>query len=315
MEQVRKSTRTMKSSNAALQRRVWLLERAVARLGGGLDQMLRRRGLRLQRRLSHERLLIDPRMPSRAVEELYRLLHRYSFRLWLRDLIRLKRGHGLEGLCAYCSPKASKAYLEAVERMGVVRIESDGTWRLLRESVTSFGETLEWFVAEIFRRQFCAQTLHGVSFRSPPPGGDFDVLAAMEGFLVYVECKSSPPRGIEAEEVCGFLGRCKVLLPHVAMFLVDTHLRMLDKMVPILEEILGGAPRDSGLPCQKVRRLEREIFHVGHRIYVLNSGRRIEGNLRCCLLDFMRFHRSALALEWTSRVAFAKNMDSLGAES
>lgn len=258
--------------------------------------MLERRGLRLHRRLPQERLLIYPRMPSWAIEELYRLLHRYSFRLWLRDLIRLKSAKGSEGLSTYCSPKASDSYLEAMARMGLVEIRADGTWRLLREGVTSFGETLEWFVAEILRREFCAQVLHGVSFRSPPPGGDFDVLAALEGLLVYVECKSSPPRGIEAEEVAGFLGRCGILLPHVAMFLVDTHLRMLDKMVPILEELLGGVRRDSGLPCQKVQRLEREIFQVGHRLYVLNSGRRLKGNLRCCLLDFLRAHRCALAL-------------------
>lgn len=284
-------TRKLRAQNRLMARRNAFLERAVARLGGGLHQMLRRRGLKLHRRIDPERLLVHGGMSPKAKEEFYRLLHRYSFRLWLRDLIKLRQGEDPQAVCAYCSTSACSHYMEVLSRMGIVEVTPGGAWKLLREGVTSFGETLEWFVAEIFRREFCAQVIHGVSFRSPPPGGDFDVLAAMEGLLVYVECKSSPPRGIEAQEVAGFLGRCELLAPHSALFLVDTHLRMLDKMVPILEELLGGAPRDSGITPQKVQRLEREIFHVEHRLYVLNSGRRLAGNLRCCLMDFLREQR------------------------
>ncbi len=282
------SRRMLRAQNALIARRVARLERAVTRLGGGIHQMLRRRGLKLHRKIAPERLLVHQGMSPQAKEEFYRLMHSYSFRLWLRDLIKLRQGEAPEAICSYCSAASSRQYMDALSQMGLVETSRGGSWRLLREGVTSFGETLEWFVAEIFRREFCAQAIHGVSFRSPPPGGDFDVLAALEGLLVYVECKSSPPRGIEAEEVAGFLGRCRLLAPHLALFLVDTHLRMLDKMVPILEELLGGAPRDSGVTPQKVQRLEREIFHVQHRLYVLNSGRRLAGNLRSCLMDFLR---------------------------
>lgn len=284
---MRVSIRKLKSQNRLLAARNAFLERTVTRLGGDLYQMLRRRGLKLHRRVGPERLLVHQGMSSQAKEEFYRLMHRYSFRLWLRDLIKLRQGENPEAVCPYCSPSSCRHYMEALSRMGLVEMARGGAWRLLREGVTSFGETLEWFVAEIFRREFYAQVIHGVSFRSPPPGGDFDVLAAMEGLLVYVECKSSPPRGIEAEEVAGFIGRSRLLGPHVALFLVDTHLRMLDKMVPILEELMGGPARDSGDPCVRVQRLEREIFHVEHRLYVLNSGRRMAGNLRCCLMDFL----------------------------
>ncbi len=281
-------SRRLKAQNNLLSRRNAFLERTVNRLGGGLPQMLKRRGLILQRTVGPQRLLVHRGMSPRAKEEFYRLMHRYSFRLWLRDVIRLREGNDLEAICSYCSASSCREYMEILSRMGMVQIQPGGAWRLLRPGVTSFGETLEWFVAEIFRREFCAQVIHGVSLRSPPPGGDFDVLAAVEGFLVYVECKSSPPRGIEAEEMAGFLGRCHVLAPNLALFLVDTHLRMLDKMVPILEELLGAAAPDSGLTCQRVQRLEREIFHVEHTLYVLNSARRLAGNLRCCLMDFLR---------------------------
>ncbi len=290
--------RRLKAQNNLLARRSAFLERTVKRLGGGLQQMLGRRGLRLQRTVGPERLLVHRGMSSRAKEDFYRLMHRYSFRLWLRDVIRLREGNNLERVCSYCSASSCRQYMEILSRMGLVQILPGGAWRLLRPGVTSFGETLEWFVAEIFRREFCAQVIHGVSFRSPPPGGDFDVLAAVEGLLVYVECKSSPPRGIEAEEMAGFLGRCHVLAPNLALFLVDTHLRMLDKMVPILEELLGGVARDSGLTCQRVQRLEREIFHVEHTLYVLNSARRLAGNLRCCLMDFLRCNGPGILKHW-----------------
>ena len=289
---MRVTIKRLRAQNTTLRRRNAFLELAVSRLGGDIHQMLSRRGLKLHRRVPPERLLVCPSMPPWGREELYRLLHRYSFRLWLRDLIRLRQGPDPEALSTYCSGPSSRRYMETLARLGLVELRDGGKWRLLRNGVTSFGETLEWFVAEILRREFYAKVLHGVCFRSPPPGGDFDVLAAMEGFLVYVECKSSPPRGIEAEEVAGFLGRCRLLAPHVALFLVDTHLRMLDKIVPILEELLGGAARGSGSPMEKVQRLEREIFHVRHFMYVLNSGRRLAGNLRCCLMDFLRAGRT-----------------------
>jgi hypothetical protein len=198
----------------------------------------------------------------------------------------------MDDVGGYCSPRAVRGYLTTLRRWTLVREASPDAFQLTRAGVTSFGETLEWFVAEIFRREFFAEAIQGVSFRTPPPGGDFDVIALVEGLLVYVETKSSPPRSIEAGEVEGFLRRREILSPHLALFLVDTHLRMADKMAPILEERIGGTPRDSGLPLRRMRRLEREIFHVDHRIYLINSARGILSNLRCCFVDYLRWHTS-----------------------
>jgi hypothetical protein len=287
--------RIQRISSSLMARRISTLERSIRRLGGDLDQMLLRRGLRLHRSVPEEKLLVHRGMGPGQLEEFYRLLHRYSFRLWLRDLIKLRRGAGPGDLSSYCTPETSRRYLLTMARMGIVDVGKDGGWRLLREGVRSFGETLEWFVAEVLKREFFAQVRYGVSFRSPPPGGDFDVLASIEGSLIYVECKSSPPRGIEAEEVAGFLERCRILVPHAALFLVDTHLRMLDKIVPILEELLSSTPSSPHPEKRAVRRLQGEIFHVDHRVFVLNTGRLLSANIRACLLDFMKHTRSALA--------------------
>ena len=284
--------------NREIRKEVASLRRWAAREGGGLQGMLQRRGLKIHRTAPRERMLVHSDDAAIVQDRVYELLHRYSCRLLLRDAIRVREGFRSEDLTTYCSTRAARAYCTTLRGIGLIVENPDGTLGLRQRSVTSFGETLEWFVAEILRREFYAEVVHGVSLRTPPPGGDFDVIAAMEGLLVYMETKSSPPRGIEAEEMAGFLERYRILAPHMALFLVDTHLRMWDKMVPILEELVGGVPRDSALELRKVQRLEREIFHWRHRIYVLNSSRGILSNLRCCFLDFLRRGNTGTAMEW-----------------
>lgn len=279
--------------NKRLRERIRSLERWLERTQGGLHGMLKRRGLAIHRVAPSERLLVPEGLSEGQKDRLYGLLLRYSFRLTAREVIRLAEGFEPSQLTTYCSQRIIKHYMNILKEMGIVEQSNGGLWSLCRKGVRSFGETLEWLVAEIFRREFCAQTLHSISFKMSPPGGDFDVIAAMEGLLVYVEVKSSPPRGIEAENVRGFLQRHGFLCPHISMFFVDTQLRMKDKMVPIFDELLGptlpgnSQGRHSSISME---RLEREIFHHQHRIYLLNASRGIVHNFRVCFIDFLRHH-------------------------
>ncbi len=70
-------------------------------------------------------------------------------------------------------------------------------------------------------------------------GGDFDVIAAAEGKLVYLELKSSPPKNLTVAEVGAFFDRLQVLRPDLALFVVDTALRLSDKILPMLREEMG----------------------------------------------------------------------------
>jgi hypothetical protein len=286
---VEEDIKSLRKENRRLQRKLASLESWIERTGNGLRGMLERRGLRVHRRVPSDRFLVHPGLNSEEKDRIYKLMQRYSFRLLLRDVIRFKDGFMPQDLTRYCSLRAATGYVTSLQRLGLVEQDPSGLWSLRRTTVTSFGETLEWFVAEVFKRDFSAQAIHSVSFRTRAPGGDFDVIACMEGLLVYLEAKASPPRGIEAEEVSGFLNRRDILLPHMALFLVDTHLRMWDKMVPILEELAGGVSRDSGQPLERVCRLHGEIFHLDHSVYVLNSSPRVVDNLRRCLVDFLRY--------------------------
>jgi len=61
-----------------------------------------------------------------------------------------------------------------------------------------------------------------------------DVVAAAEGKLVYIELKSSPPKNLAASEISAFCDRLSLLCPDASLFVVDTALRLSDKVLPML---------------------------------------------------------------------------------
>jgi len=56
---------------------------------------------------------------------------------------------------------------------------------------------------------------------------------------------------------------------------MDTELWMKDKIVPIFEHTQAG--RYAAPPA--VARLERELFHIGERIYIVNAKESIRRNI------------------------------------
>jgi hypothetical protein len=137
-------------------------------------------------------------------------------------------------------------------------------------------------MAEVLRKEFSCAALYGLRCRGTRYGGDYDVIASMEGRLVYLEVKSSPPKNIEADEVHEFLSRMEDLIPHLALFFVDTELRLKDKIVPIFEaERLGRRGREDGAPLP-VQKIGDEIFFAPPRVYILSSKRSIIRNLALC---------------------------------
>ena len=100
------------------------------------------------------------------------------------------------------------------------------------------------------------------------------MVACAEGEVIYVETKSAPPRQIIQEVVGAFLDRIDTLRPDAALFLVDTQLRMKDKLVPMFDTEAGR--RRLGW---EARRLEREMWRVGPEVYLLNTDPDIVRNL------------------------------------
>jgi hypothetical protein len=247
---------------------------------------LRRRGLGWNGERDPTPLLV-PR--GRVRERHYALLGHYSYRLFLRDVLRHRTALRSADLTRYVTRRVAGRYLRFLVGAGmVVRVER-GRYRVRDSRIVSFGGTLEWYVAEVLAREFDCLAAHGLRIRHLPPGGDYDVVACCEGELVYVETKSAPPRQITRQEVVAFLDRVDALRPNVALFLSDTTLRMRDKIVPLFAAEIDRR----GLGWQPTR-LRREVWRVGPEVYLLNADPDLRGNVGLCLVAHFRARGIAL---------------------
>jgi superfamily I DNA and RNA helicase len=107
--------------------------------------------------------------------------------------------------------------------------------------------------------------------------------------LVYVEVKSSPPKGVELSEISNFFSRIEDLQPDIAFLFNDTQLRMKDKLVVMFEEELERRYGNESAVLYPVRRLIEELFQVRSRIFIVNSSK-----------DAVEISRSASALPSTN---------------
>lgn len=274
----------LKDTVSKLQNQIDTLQEALAAYGHPVETLLWQRGLPVIAEGDRSRTLLPANVSPAEEHRFYQLLRRYSFRLFLRDLIQLPEGANLNGLTRYCSVKTVRSYLRGLANLGIVTFSGGQSYRLIPQHITSFGPTLEWYVSKIFQQEFLAPALFNVRLDRTRFGGDYDLIAIVSGYLVYVEIKSSPPRGVEVQAVSAFLNRLEDLKPHMAIFLVDTELRMKDKIVPLFAEALEASPYH---PQATPARLVNEIFHLQHTIYLVNSRNGIYTNLRTCFRDFL----------------------------
>jgi hypothetical protein len=88
--------------------------------------------------------------------------------------------------------------------------------------------------------------------------------------------KSSPPKNLMAAEVSAFLDRLRALRPDIALFVVDTALRLSDKILPMLsaeiERRRGHAP-DSPL------RIGHDLWLLKPNLYAVNGRRDLMVNI------------------------------------
>lgn len=245
-----------------------------------LAVLLKRRGFRIFLQEPAGDLLI-PSKRHRGV--FYDMMARYSFRLFLRDVIKHQAFFTPGMVARYATDDVTAQYISYLLSIRLIIGKDDG-YAVAGKQVRSFGETLEWYVAEIFRQEFSAEAVWGVRFKGRRTGGDYDVIAKLDGVLCYTEVKSSPPKQIYESEIAAFLDRVDDLAPEIAIFLMDTELRMKDKIVPMFDAEL--ATRGKGdIP---VERMEKELFRIGRRIYIINAKDSIAGNLQNVLSTYFR---------------------------
>jgi hypothetical protein len=293
--QLRSELEALKRRISGLETEIFSLREDQRTFRHPVEGLLSQRGLPVIAHSDYSRTFLPATLGPSKREIFYRLMRRYSFRLFLRDLIQFPENADLKTLTRYCSIRTVRSYLKSLAELGMVTIGDDRGYQLVSSQISSFGPTLEWYVSEVFKREFMAPALFNVRLHNTRFGGDYDVIALASGCLVYVEVKSSPPRGVELQAVSAFLNRLRDLQPHTAAFLVDTELRMKDKIVPLFEDALGSNGEQTGE--YRVSRLVDEIFHINHYIYLVNSRKGIYSNLRTCFRDFLRAAQPAAG--WT----------------
>jgi hypothetical protein len=286
--------RLQKEVRALRQEILTFKEEQVGRLSE-LRGALRRRGLDAFRHNPTQHLLFPPVFPTQKKEKFYDLFKKYSFRLFLREILFRKGKFRVGEVVRFSSPETGRKYLHFLIDLGLAEPTGNSTYHLRHLSPASLGPTLEWFMAEVLRREFGCPALYGLRCKGSRYGGDYDVVALMEGWLVYMEVKSSPPKNIEGDEVHAFLVRLRDLLPHLAFFFVDTELRLKDKIVPFFEtELLAQGFRDNGSP-PAIQRIGEEIFFIPPRIYILSSKRSMVKNIGTC---FRNHFTLTLTKDW-----------------
>jgi hypothetical protein len=241
--------------------------------------MLARRGLRPSK--SRPDLPFPEDLEEEKAARLVEMLDHYAFRLFLRGAIQRSRGFAPEEATQYVKRAQSCKYAESLVRMGLAERISRGRYRLLWVA-KNFGGTLEWYVARELGRRLGFDVAAGVRFHARGVGGDLDVVAAAEGKLAYLELKSSPPKNLERHEVAAFFDRVYLLRPDVTLFVVDTALRLSDKVLPMLATELE---RRGGGTAVTPRRLERELWALTPHLYAVNGKLDLVANIGRALAE------------------------------
>jgi len=256
------------------------LRKSLSELTPSLDVLLKRRGFRIYKKEPSEDLIL----PAKEFQkDFYEVMKKYSFRLFLRDVIKHQDFFRIENVTRYATSEVTRDYVEYLRKIGLAEKVSDG-FRLSLRPIKSFGETLEWFVSETFKVEFAAEAIWGIKFKRPKVGGDYDLIAKVDGTIVYMEIKSSPPKQIYQKEITAFFDRLSDLLSEIGIFFVDTELRMKDKIVPMFEEGLGV--RYVNPP--KITRMEKELFQIEDKIFIINAKDNVAANIEKVLTWYFR---------------------------
>jgi len=220
-------------------------------------------------------LPFPPDLNAEKAEQLSALLAHYAFRLFLRGAILKPPGFAPAETTRYLKAQQARKYAEMLVHLGLVRKLARGRYRC-RWPARSFGGTLEWYVARELRRRYAWDVVTGVKLHVSGAGGDFDVVAAAEGKLIYLELKSSPPKNLVPAEVGAFFDRLRVLRPDSALFVVDTALRLSDKILPMLLEELE---RRQGRAPDPPRQIGSQLWALTPNLYTVNGRRDLMANI------------------------------------
>lgn len=256
------------------------LRKSLSELTPPLEILLKRRGFKIYKKEPSDDLLLPG---SEYIASYYEMMKKYSFRLFLREVIKHQTFFRLENVTRYATSEVTAAYVEYAKSIGIIG-DVPGGFRLVPGPIKSFGETLEWFTAEIFKQELATEAVWGIRSKRPGVGGDYDLIAKVEGSILYMEIKSSPPKQIYQKEISTFFDRVIDLHPEISIFFVDTELRMKDKIVLMFGEELKNRHTDP----PEIMRMEKELFQIWDKIFIINAKDSISANIEKVLCRYFR---------------------------
>jgi len=219
----------------------------------------------------------------------YRLMKKYPVRLLFYDLLKNKSSCAFKDLIHYSSTNSVIRFLEQMQSLQIIQHWDESKVQLTQSAYgLKSGWLFEWFIASLLYQEFNAVAIFNVGIGGTNIGGDYDVLANWLGRFLYLELKCSPPKGIHYPQIRAYLQRVSTLKPDITIFINDTHLRVKDKIVLMFEEELIKLNGIETLKTAPVERIEEQIFHVHHYIYILNTKRSIQKNLKTVFHDYLR---------------------------
>ncbi|NTU49081.1 MAG: hypothetical protein HGA84_08795, partial [Syntrophobacteraceae bacterium] len=154
MHQLEEELRDLKSSLKELWHEIAALREESCT--GKIQAMLSQRGLPVLSHSDHSWVLLPKDAPSLHKDALYALMRRYSFRLFLRELLKHPEGDHVRRLTQYCSMRTAQSYAGALSKIGILGTQPNGSYQLLNPRIRTLGPTLEWYVSQIFQREFMA---------------------------------------------------------------------------------------------------------------------------------------------------------------
>jgi hypothetical protein len=261
-----------------------------------VEEVLKRRGVTIETRGNIQDILLplDRELPlsGEQCNEFRRLFSKSSFRKAIRQITSGSGCATVEQLAKIAGDQ-TESYIGFLLGMGVA--ERSGRRVTLTRPINNIGPTLEWYVADVFKKDLAGSAAWSVNL-SDFRYGDYDVLAWLPPILVYVETKSSRPSEVKDSELRRFLQRGIELAPDLAILLIDTEDDLAGFIRRLFDLMLPTVRANNGITDLEWRHDEKPFIapqarYAGisfgyRRFYVTNSEPSIRGQLSKCLRHY-----------------------------
>ena len=132
LDEVLREVSDLRGQLQELSVRVEALRTAFFMDSSPLLRRLKGRGLKIHGQNPPDRLLIPSDLSPELTSDFYERMKRYSFRLFLRDLVKTESAFRPDDLTQYCSSRIADEYTQFLDSTGTVSRLRDNRYRLDR---------------------------------------------------------------------------------------------------------------------------------------------------------------------------------------